>query len=94
MKQWEYIRETPYYKDMWVREQLAVQREFARRIQEAKLRECSVSEPKAEECLEPKKQSCCEELPKGIVIHVPRHDDGLDDDDDLTLYEDGRSWRR
>ena len=94
MKQWEYFKRTPDYKDMWFREQLAVQRDFARRIQEAKLRECSVSEPKAEECPEPKKQSCCEELSKGIVIYVPRHDDGLDDDDDLTLYGDGRSWRR
>lgn len=96
MKQWEYMRGTPYYKDMWVREQLAVQRDFARRIQEAKLRESSEPELKPEECPEPPsepKKPLEPQLPRceplsggGCVITVPRHDDGLDDDEgDIKL---------
>ena len=83
-KQWEYVRETPEYKNMWDNDKIAIQLDFVRRIQEAEL-----AQPKPEE--QPEKRSYAEVLPngRGIVIHVPHYDDGLDDDeDDLTLYGD------
>ncbi len=89
-RQWEYFRETPEYKNMLQGDKIAVQLDFGRRIREAELLEKEYEKPqpeaKAEGCPE------SEEPPKpaepatcGIVIYVPRHNDGLDYVGDIRL---------
>jgi len=66
-KQWEFFRETPDYEKLTLFDKVAVQRGFFIRIEEAEKRG-------AQSAQQPTEQS-------GIVITVPVHDDGLDDDD-------------
>ena len=87
-KQWEYFRETPDYKNLGDYDRIAVQRDFIRRIREAEqlAQERPQPEPDSEEYQVPITEHC-EALPNGgCVIYVPRHDDGLDEDDgDIRL---------